>query len=149
MDMDIKFTKKHKGILKNLGIQAVVLFGSYASGKPHKLSDIDIGILFEKPEKYKDKTMNVYLKIYDILTDTLPKDYLKQRLNLKEHEVDIVFLQFAPIYLQHRALQDGKILYQSKGKEDKILRYKESIFKKFLDLRHFYDLRFQAILERI
>ncbi|MDP2951670.1 MAG: nucleotidyltransferase domain-containing protein [bacterium] len=145
--MDIKFSKKHKETLKNLGIQAVLLFGSYSNGKPNELSDIDVGVLFENPEKYKDRTMDAYLKVYDILIDVLPKEYLKKRLDLKEHEVDIVFLQYAPVYLQHRALQDGKVLYTSE--KQKFFTYKENITNRFCDLKYFYDLSFKALMARI
>lgn len=145
--MNIEFSKKNKRLLKNLGIQAVILFGSYANGKPHKLSDIDIGVLLDEPNKYKDKTMDVYLKIYDILIDVLPKHYLKKRLNLKEHEVDIVFLQFAPIYLQFEAITKGKILYGPK--KQKVFTYKENIAKMFCDLKYFYDISFNALMARI
>lgn len=146
--MNISFLQKHKLVFKALGVEAIILFGSQTTGKINNLSDVDIGVIFAKPEKYKNNTNDVYLKLYDVLTDVLPRAYLQRRFKLREHEVDIVFLQFAPIYLQHKALQDGKIIYQSQVGKDKILTYKENVSRSFLDLRHFFNLRFQAILER-
>ena len=83
-----------------MGIAVIYLFGSYAQNQTHPLSDVDIGVVFENPEKYKNKTMRVYLKLYEIFSDLLPKRYLKQRFQKKEHEFDIVFLQFVPFGFQ-------------------------------------------------
>jgi len=146
-DMKIKFTQKQINIFKRLGIEIIYLFGSQAQGKTHSLSDVDIGIVFEKPEKYKDKTMDPYLKLYDIFADVLPKSYLRQRFRLREHEFDIVFLQFAPISLQFNAIKNGKVLYEKS--EEARFAYQEMIMKRQADLQYFYDLRYKAILERI
>jgi predicted nucleotidyltransferase len=143
----MKFSQKQLNQFKKMGILVIYLFGSQAQGKTHKLSDVDIGIVFEKPERYKDKTLDVYLKLYDIFTEVLPKDYLKRRFQLKEHEFDIVFLQFSPISLQFDAIKEGKVLYE-KDKE-KRLNYEEYVTKRYCDLKYFYDIHYQAILERI
>lgn len=145
--MKIKFSKKQINVFKKMSILAIYLFGSQAQGKTHKLSDVDIGIVFERPERYKDKTLDVYLKLYDIFTEVLPKDYLKRRFQLKEHEFDIVFLQFSPISLQFYAIKESKVLYE-KDKE-KRLNYEEYVMKRYCDLKYFYDIHYQAILERI
>lgn len=130
-----------------MGIQTIYLFGSQAQGKTHPLSDFDFGIVFEKPEKYKDNTMDVYLKLYDIFTDVLPKKYLSHRFKMRAHEFDIVFLQFAPISLQFKATKDNQILYEKD--EEKRLNYEEYILKRYCDLRYLYDLSYKHLLERI
>lgn len=143
----IQFSKKHDDRFKKLDILAVYLFGSQAKGNIHPLSDVDIGVVFEKPEKFKDKTMSLYLELYQILTEVLPKDYLRHRFKKKEHEFDLVFLQFAPIHIQFNAIRDAKVLYESH--RDKRLDYEEYVLKRFCDLKYLYDLREKAILERI
>ena len=143
----MKFSQKQLNQFKKMGILVIYLFGSQAQGKTHKLSDVDIGIVFERPERYRDKTLDVYLKLYDIFTEVLPKDYLKRRFQLKEHEFDIVFLQFSPVSLQFDAIKEGKVLYE-KDKE-KRLNYEEYVIKRYCDLKYFYDIHYQAILERI
>lgn len=145
--MKIKFTQKHINLFKRLGIQVIYLFGSRAEGKVHLLSDFDIGIVFEKPEKYKNNLMDVYLKLYDVFAQILPKSYLKQRFKLKENEFDIVFLQFKPISFQFEVIKSGKVLYEQN--EETRMNYEEYIMKKQCDLSYFHNIHYQAILERI
>ncbi len=143
----IKFSQKQLNQLKKMGIEVIYLFGSQAEGKTHPLSDFDFGIVFEKPEKYKDNTLDVYSKLYGIFTDVLPKSYLRRRFQMREHEFDIVFLQFAPISLQFSAIREGKVLYERN--REKRFQYEEYIIKRNADLNYFYDIRYKAILERI
>lgn len=143
----IRFSQKQINQFEKMGIEIIYLFGSRAKGKVSPLSDFDIGIVFEKPEKYKDKTMNVYLKLYNIFTEVLPKDYLSQRFKMKEHEFDIVFLQFSPISLQFEAIKNGKVLYEKD--EEKRFQYEEYVLKRHADLKFFYDLSFKTLLERL
>ncbi|MBU1045967.1 nucleotidyltransferase domain-containing protein [Patescibacteria group bacterium] len=145
--LKIKFSQKQINQFKRMGIDVVYLFGSYAQGRTYPLSDIDIGIVFKDPERYKDKTMDVYLKLYDIFTGVLPKRYLKQRFKMREHEFDIVFLQFAPLNLQFNAIKEGVVLYE--GDEANRLQYEEYVLKRNADLKYFYDLSYKCLLERI
>lgn len=132
----IKFDQKQIDIFNELGVVAIYIFGSQAQRLAHKMSDVDIGVIFDKPEKYKNKTMDAYLKFYSIFTDVFPGK-----------EVDIVFLQLVSPALQFRAVRDGQIIYEADQEQQLI--YRENVFKKYLDLRHLYDMRYQAILETI
>jgi len=143
----IKFPQKQLNQLKKIGIEIVYLFGSQAEGKTHPLSDFDFGIVFEKPEKYKDNTLDVYSKLYGIFTDVLPKSYLRRRFQMREHEFDIVFFQFAPLSLQFNAIKGGRVLYEKN--EEARFRYQEEVMKRNADLQYFYEMRYKAILERI
>jgi len=145
--LKIKFSKKQIEQIEKMEIETIYLFGSYAKGYVHSLSDIDIGVVFSNAEKYQDKTMDVYLKLYDIFTDVLPKEYLKRRLKTRRHEFDLVFLQFAPISLQFNAIRGTKILYEKNRK--KRLEYEECVIKKYLDLNYLYNLSYKYLLERI
>lgn len=130
-----------------MGIQTIYLFGSQADNTAHSLSDVDLGIVLKEPEKHRGSTMDIYLKLYDIFTDVLPKDYLKRRFQLRAHEFDLVFLQFAPIKLQFEAIKNKKVLYET----DKIKRldYEEYVIKRYCDLQFIFQLDEQAILARI
>lgn len=143
----IKFTKKQIEEFNKMGIETIYLFGSRVKGKTGPLSDFDFGIIFKSPEKYKDKTIEVYYKLYDIFTDVLPKNYLRKRFEMRAHEFDIVFLQFAPISLQFEAISNGKVIYEKSAKRR--FAYQEYVMKRYADLQYFYDLRYRAILERI
>lgn len=145
--MKIKFSKKQIKQIEKIGVETIYLFGSYAKGINHTLSDVDIGIVFAKAEKYRDKTMEAHLKLYDIFTDVLPKEYLKQRFKTRRHEFDLVFLQFAPVSLQFNAIRGAKILYEKDRK--KRLEYEERVIKRYLDLNYLYNLSYKYLLERI
>lgn len=133
----VKFSQKQINQFKRLGVDIIYLFGSYAQGFTHPLSDIDIGIVFNKPEKYKNKKMKAYLKLYDIFTDIFPE--------IKE--VDIVFLQFTPLSLQLDAIREGMVLYERD--EETRFNYQEMVMKKHADIKYFYDLSNKYLLERI
>jgi len=133
----IKFNPRQKARFKKLGVDAIYLFGSYAQGLETPISDIDIGVVFSHPEKYRNNTMDAYLDLYDIFTDIFPK--IKQ--------VDIIFLQLVPLKLQYEAAIKGKALYESS--DEKRFSYQEEVIKKYADLRYFYNIRYKTILERI
>ena len=143
----IKFSKTQLNQFKKMGIETIYLFGSRVQDHIHPLSDFDFGVVFSNPKKYKEKTLDIYFKLYEIFTEVLPKKYLRQRFKLRKHEFDIVFLQFAPISLQFSAIRNGKVLYERD--KEKRLRYEENIIKRNADLKYFYDLSFKALLERI
>jgi len=143
----IHFSKKQIRQFEKMGIEIIYLFGSRVQGFVSLLSDFDFGIVFEKPEKYKKETMDVYLKLYDIFTDVLPKEYLRKRFKMKEHEFDLVFLQFAPNILQFKAIKDSKVLYKKSQKEN--MNFKEKVLKQYCDFKYFYDLQYNALLQRI
>lgn len=133
----IKFSNKQLNQFKKMGVETVYLFGSQAQGFTHPLSDVDLGVVFSEPEKYKDKTMDPYLKLDDIFSDVFPK----------AKQIDVVFLQFTPLSLQFNATRDGKVLYE-KDKEKRFC-YQEDILKRYLDVKYFYDLSDKYFLERI
>jgi len=146
--LNIKFTKKHKEVFKKLGVDIVYLFGSYASGKYiHPLSDIDIGVVFSDPEKYRRNTMEAYGDLYSIFTDVLPKEYLRKRFELKAHDFDLVFLQLAPYNFQFNAIKEGKVLYRSNKEVE--YNYKEKVMLYTADLQYFFAMHKQAIWDRI
>lgn len=143
--MKIKFNKNQIEKFEKLGVKTIYLFGSQASGKTNPLSDYDIGVVLNKPDK--DKTLEIYSELYKIFTNVLPREYLRRRFKMREHEFDLTFLQFAPFHFQFNAIKDGQVLFEKK--EDDRLNYEEYVMKKNADLKYFYDLQDKAILERI
>lgn len=67
--------------LKSLNLNSVVLFGSYANGKPHKDSDIDLYVVTNDdfiPQNYREK-MQLKLKVASVLKElqkTIPIDII-------------------------------------------------------------------------
>lgn len=85
--------------LKELGIIAVYLFGSRASGRAGALSDYDIGVLLNKNtpvEKFLDAKLNL-MQIFS--------DYFKT------NNIDIVILNDAPSLLAMNIIEEGRVLF--------------------------------------
>lgn len=133
---DIQFNKEQIKQFKKLGISVIYLYGSQATGLANPASDVDIGIVFANPEKYKNKTMNTYSKLYSVFSDIFPGK-----------EVDIVLLQFASPTLQFKAVSGGVVIYEEPERNN--FQYKEAVVKKYADVKYFLDLRAQQVLNRI
>ena len=89
------FKKDTRKILKKLNISLVYLFGSSIVGTQRAESDIDIGVVFEKPERIKN-TMIIFEELYLSLSQVFT-----------DRDLDIVFLDFAPLTLQFEVVTTG------------------------------------------
>ncbi len=78
---EVKFSKKQKKVFEELGVSLVYVFGSQIDGTQNKLSDIDVGVVFDKNRK--KRTEKDYIKLFDVFTDVF-REYRK---------VDLIFLQ--------------------------------------------------------
>ena len=133
------FSQKHISQFKKMGIDAIYLFGSHATGFVTPLSDVDIGVVFSNPEKYKDHTLDAYSILYGIFSDIYAGSGAKG--------IDVVFLQFTPLSLQFNAIKEGQLLY--KKSDAALFQYREEVMRRYPDLKHFYELSCRYILERI
>jgi len=99
IDFD-KVKPEVSAVCKELNIVLLYLFGSYATGKAYRLSDLDIGFL---PHKKLDlgKVLSLSGKLQDIF---------------EEEGIDLVDLSRAPITLVHRVIKEGRCLYASDPK---------------------------------
>ena len=86
--------------LKELGVSIIYLFGSRAGGTSTPMSDMDIGVVL-KGEMTLYDSRTLYNDLYDLLSGLYPLV-----------ELDIVFLQSAPLTLQYHAIREGKVLYE-------------------------------------
>lgn len=77
-------------------IAAVYLFGSYGTEFEHPQSDIDLGIVFNRP-----LTLSEELELDSALS-----------LHVGHDQIDLVNLNRAPIALQFRALHEGLLVYE-------------------------------------
>lgn len=110
--------------MKKLGVLAVYLFGSEAEETKIIESDIDIGILLKNTKNLED-TRLIYNAVYSELSEVFKPSFLR--------ELDIVFLQNAPLTLQFEVITKGKIVYE----EDPTQRadYEEMVINQYMDFR--------------
>lgn len=129
-------TPEQRDRLKAMGIELVYLFGSYAEGVNHPLSDVDIGIVFAENFTVPEDLQAIYNQLYDIFTDVFP-----------EKNVDIVFLQRAGLELSFDAIAHGKVLFESS--EGKRFDFEERITILYADFKPLLDEFNQAVINRI
>ena len=123
-----------KAKIEKLGVAIVYLFGSKATGRTSRLSDIDIGVILKNPAFEKD-TRALYQVLYEIFTEICPNSKL-----------DIVFLQTAPLALQYSAIKDGKILFEEDPKFT--ADYVNLLINQYLDFKPVLDFFDQVSMER-
>ena len=129
------FKKDTRKILKKLNISLVYLFGSSIVGTQRAESDIDIGVVFEKPERIKN-TMIIFEELYLSLSQVFT-----------DRDLDIVFLDFAPLTLQFEVVTTGKVIYRVSREFE--YDYKGKIIKEYIDFKPLLDIQDQILLERI
>jgi len=129
------FKKDTRKILRKLNISLIYLFGSSIIGTQRAESDIDIGVVFEKPERIKN-TMIIFEELYLSLSQVF-----------SDRDLDIVFLDFAPLVLQFEVITTGKVIYRVSREFE--YDYKEKIIKEYIDFKPLLDIQDQILLERI
>ena len=129
------FKKDTRKILKKMSISLIYLFGSSITGTQRAESDIDIGVVFEKPDRIKN-TMIIFEELYLSLSQVFP-----------DRDLDIVFLDFAPLTLQFEVVTTGKVIYRVSREFE--YDYKEKIIKEYIDFKPLLDIQDQILLERI
>ena len=106
-------------------ILAVLLFGSRARGEDHDASDIDVCLVLKS----------------EVLTDLLLSE--KKHEYLSQFDLDVQVFQQLPLFMRHRVLRDGRVLYV----RDEDLLYE----KAFRTAQHYEDFRYrhEAYLEEV
>jgi len=102
-----KELEKISNVFKKEGaLLAVYLFGSYASGNPHRYSDIDMAVLFDKtvnPEDYTDKQIDLAVSLGRLLG----------------READVVVLNRAGSFLKYIVLKNGLRVYERPDRSER------------------------------
>ncbi len=99
-------------------VLAVILFGSRARGESAPDSDVDICLVLE-PRNYSDLELS------------------KKKLNyLKDFDLDIHIYQQLPLYIRHRMLKEGKVLFCRD--EDALYDLAFRTIQEFEDFKHIY-----------
>ena len=79
------------------GVASVYLFGSHAAGRPHRDSDIDVGILLER-RRYPEARDRFEARV------RFGAELIQE---LRENDVDVVILNDAPPHLGRRIVSEG------------------------------------------
>lgn len=111
-------------LAKKYRLKFIILHGSYATGRPHKGSDLDIAVLGEK-----EITFDEHLKLYSALTDIFG-DNPRRELDLKTlHKVDPLF--------RYEVVRDGVLLY---GDQTDYEEFRAFTYRAFEDARPLREL---------
>lgn len=132
----MRITKKQKDKIKKLAkkydLKMVLLFGSQATGKTHKESDIDIAFLPEKKISFKD---DYYLN-YEF-TNIFQND-----------KIDTVNLRGANPLLMYAIFKNPKILYE----KDRFIfyNYENYAFKRYVEeAKPLCEIKFSKLSKKI
>lgn len=112
-------------LLENPNVVFAYIFGSFARGKNTSLSDIDIAVYLNNPNRID------YLKLYTEISNSLGRD-----------DLDLIVLNTAPISITGRVIQNRIVLVD----KDPARRhaYESLILREFFDFRQ----RERQILQR-
>ena len=117
----MQLTEQQKGRLqevgKTLGLQFIVLHGSYATGKARPDSDIDIAIVGGSP-----MSATAHASLYQGLSEVFG-DSLNRELDLKS-------LYHADPFFRYQVTRDGILLY---GDPRAYSQYKMFAFRDYID----------------
>jgi predicted nucleotidyltransferase len=112
------------------GIQAVYLFGSFASGRVHRESDLDLAIV-PRHSFVRDRRM-------DILADLARQGFCN---------VDLVFLDTDDIVLKYEAVRQNRLVYQAED-FDRGAMYSQ-VVRQYLDFAPYLKTQREAYKRRI
>jgi len=112
------------------GIQAVYLFGSLASGRVHRESDLDLAIV-PRHSSVRDRRM-------DILADLARQGFCN---------VDLVFLDTDDIVLKYEAVRQNRLVYQAED-FDRGAMYSQ-VVRQYLDFAPYLKTQREAYKRRI
>lgn len=133
------FNQETKERLKKLGVSAVYLFGSEAENKSGKMSDIDIGVVFEKRNRTFGNRNKLYNELYEIFSNSFDLRNFKT--------IDIVFMQNASLELVFDIIKNGKILLDF-NPNDRIL-FEHNIAMAYMDFNPLLKDFNKQILQRV
>jgi len=106
-----EITKELIENLKKIDPYKVILFGSYAYGKPHKDSDIDLLVVTNDqfiPNNFKEKNI-IYLKVAKTLRNIEQKIPIGLIVHTKEMHKKFINLESM---FSKRILKYGKVIYE-------------------------------------
>ena len=128
-----------EGMLRDLGVAVVYLFGSQAEGIAGPMSDIDIGVLYSDSNHLNRNRGELYQALYDIFTDVFDMRGFK--------DIDIVMLDRAPLELRFDVITHGKVIFET---DHEFRRdFEERTAALYRDFKPLREESNRAVLQRI
>lgn len=124
----LKTINQYQKKLQELNIGVVYLFGSYSQNIATNLSDIDIGVVLNKPIRGFHQRSKIYFQMEEIIYSLLA-DF--------PNEIQIVILNSTPIVFQHQIIEEATVLFEQSIPAR--LTYEENILRRYLDFQPIYN----------
>lgn len=112
-------------------IEAVYLFGSYATGKKTLMSDLDIAVLLEKDSSFADLKIEIMAGLIEFGYDN----------------ADLSILNNMSLVGKYEVVKHNKILYQDKDFDSS--SYFSLILRKYFDFQPYLEVQRKYLKERI
>jgi len=125
--------------LRKLGVALAYLFGSQAEGAAGPSSDIDVGVVFSDPAALAGDTSETYNRLYNVFSDVFDMENFRN--------MDIVFLERAPLELRFDAITHGIPLFEASS--DVRLDFEERTAALYRDFQPLLREFNRAVMERI
>jgi len=117
-------------------LKLMILHGSYATGKTHPHSDLDIAVLGRR-EIDRDRFMDLYRELASLLDDDPDRE-----LDLKTlHRKDPLFL--------YQVMKDSELVYGNPTEYHELKAYAFRLYQDSRDLRRLEQILANRLLERI
>lgn len=117
-------------------LKLIILHGSYATGKTHPHSDLDIAVL-GRHEIDRDKFVDLYSELVDILNDDPERELDFKTLHRKD-----------PLFL-YQVMKDSELLYGDPTEYHELKNYACRVYQDSRDLRRLEQILTRRLLERI
>jgi predicted nucleotidyltransferase len=131
--MNTALSKITEYLNNNPKVSAAWLFGSVATGKAGKRSDIDIAVLFIS-------TLSKYERF------DLKLDLAGELTRLAGHDVDVIDIQSVPLYFQHQVRKTGRLIIEKD--HDYRIAFDVNSRQKYFDMIPVLALRNQRLIQR-
>lgn len=127
--------------LRHLGVALVYLYGSEATRRATRFSDVDVGVVLRDPRplKQRDSIVRLRVALSQCLEPILARGPYR--------ELDLVLLQTASPILRFEAINSGIPIFIADPtfKAD----YEAEVIRDYLDVQPLVEAHYQAALERV
>ncbi|MFZ5640758.1 MAG: type VII toxin-antitoxin system MntA family adenylyltransferase antitoxin [Bacillota bacterium] len=136
-NLELKLQKAVGLISGTKDIAAFYLFGSYASGRPTPISDIDFAVLFDNSVN-RDQFLTRKLQLMGDLSTVAGID-----------KIDLVILNEAPPGLGYRVVKDGRLLFLRDEAKAQLVAFKVRVLDRYFDYQPVQKVFSEGLSRRI